>query len=120
MSDDYMAITEADKEKLSYAACVGGMALTGAAVGRFLGLQGLFVGGVTGAAYGLISCKTLQEPIKKKLFSQTSRLTDYEIVSALRALRFRSPLLKKDEALELLAAARQEIAKHPEKYSSYV
>ena len=117
MPEDFSLITETDKDKLSYGACVGGMALGGMAVGRWVGLQGLLAGGIAGAAYGLMSCKTLQEPIKQKLFSKTSRLTDHEIVTALQALRFQSPLLKKDQALEVLAAIRQEVAASPTKYS---
>lgn len=117
MPDEFSFITESDKDKVSYGACVGGMALGGMAVGRWVGLQGLLVGGIAGAAYGLMSCKTLQEPIKQKLFSKTSRLTDHEIVAALRALRFQSPLMKKDQALEVLAAIRQEVAANPGKYS---
>ena len=64
-----------------------------------------------------MSCKTLQEPIKQKLFSKTSRLTDHEIVAALRALRIHSPSLKKDQALEVLTAIRQDVAANPTKYS---
>ena len=120
MSDDFTLITEADKDTLSYGACVGGMAVTGAVVGRWIGLQGLLVGGIAGTAYGLMSCKVLQEPIKQKLFSQTSRLTDHEIVSAIRALRFNAPPLKKNQAMEALAAVRQEVARNPAKYSSCV
>ena len=117
MSDDFSILTEADKDKWSYGACVGGMALGGMAIGRWVGLQGLLVGGIACAAYGLMSCKTLQEAIKQKLFSKTSRLTDHEIVATLRALRFQSPSLKKDQALEVLAAIREEVALNPAKYS---
>lgn len=59
MPEDFSLITEADKDKLSYGACVGGMALGGMAVGRWVGLQELLAGGIDGAAYGLMSCKTL-------------------------------------------------------------
>lgn len=34
MPDEFSLITESDKDKLSYVACVGGMALGGMAVGR--------------------------------------------------------------------------------------
>lgn len=39
------------------------------------------------------------------------QLTDHEIIAALRALRFQTPLLKKDQALEVLAAIRQNSAR---------
>ena len=52
MPDDFSIMTEADKDKLSYGACLGGMALGGMAVGRWLGRQGLLVDGITAAAYG--------------------------------------------------------------------
>ena len=41
-------------------------------MGRWVDLQGLLIDGITGTAYGLISCKILQEPIKQKLFSKTT------------------------------------------------
>ena len=43
MPDEFSFITESDKDKLSYGACVGGMA-----IGRWVGLQGLLVGGIAG------------------------------------------------------------------------
>lgn len=52
MPDDFSIMTEADKDKLSYGACLGGMAFGGMAVGRWLGRQGLLVDGITAAAYG--------------------------------------------------------------------
>ena len=66
--------------------------------------------GIASNTNGLLICKTLQERIKQKLFSKASRLTDYEIVAALRALQLQSPLLEKDQALEVLAAICQEVA----------
>ena len=45
------------------------------------------------------------------------RLTDHDIVAALRALQFQSPSLKEDQALEVMAAIRQEVAANPTKYS---
>lgn len=43
--------------------------------------------------------------------SEDLQLTDHEIIAALRALRFQTPLLKKDQALEVLAAIRQNSAR---------
>jgi hypothetical protein len=114
--ENFMFITEQDKSDAAYAACVGGMALSGAAFGRLVGLKGLVVGGVGGAVYGLLSCRTLAEPIKAKLFSSTAKLTDGEIAAALRAIRLQHPSVSKSDALRQLAAIRSEVARNPMKY----
>jgi hypothetical protein len=67
--DDFNIISEQDTRDLSYGSCVAGSALTGLAVGRILGLQGLLAGAAAGLALGLLTCRHLQEPIKRKLFS---------------------------------------------------
>jgi len=55
MPDEFSFITETDKNKRSYGVCIGGMTLGGMAVGRWISLQGLLVGAIAGAAYGLLS-----------------------------------------------------------------
>ena len=104
--DDFNIISEQDKKDLSYGACVAGSALTGMAVGRFIGLQGLLAGAAAGLAFGLLACRHLQEPIKKKLFSDTGRLTDQELAQAPRAVRLETGVQSKADAMYLLAAAR--------------
>jgi hypothetical protein len=118
--DDFTILSEEDKSHISYGACVAGMTLTGMAVGRFVGLQGVLAGGVAGAAFGLLTCKHLQEPIKRKLFSPTATLSDHELSSALRAIRTQRPLVRKHEAMDMFARIREEIAGNPEKYARTV
>lgn len=113
---DFHILTEEDKTRISYGACVGTTTLTGMAVGRLLGLQGLIGGGVAGLAWGLLLCPLLQEPIKDKLFSPNTRLSDQEITSALRAVRHQRPLIAKQDAMTLLAQVRLEVSRHPQKY----
>lgn len=60
--------------------------------------------------------RTLRKTFENNLF-EPPELTDHEIAAALRALRLRSPLQKKDQALKVLAALRQEVAANPAKYS---
>ena len=89
---------------------MGGMALTAP-------FGGVIAGAVGGAALGLLACKVLQDPIKKKIFSAAARLTDHEILMALRALRVQQPNISKEDALNLLARIRLEATKNPAKYS---
>jgi hypothetical protein len=48
----------------------------------------------------------LQEPIREKIFSAQARLTDQEILAALRAIRQERPGITKKDALSLLAHVR--------------
>lgn len=105
--DDFNIITDEDKTDLSYGACVLGTTLTGLAVGRFAGVQGLLAGGGVGLAIGLLTCKTLSGPIKKKLFSQTGRLSDHELAQALQAVRQQTSVTRKSDAMLLLSLARK-------------
>jgi len=114
--DEFELFSEKDKSNIAYGACVGGMALTGAAVGRFLGLQGVMVGAVAGAAYGLMTCSKLEAPIRRKLFSSKSRFSDKELASGLAALRLREPRLSKAEAMKRFAQVRHEVSSNPRKY----
>ena len=114
--DNFNIITEEDKLNMSYGACVGGHALIGMAVGRFVGIEGLLAGGIVGTAVGLLTCKRLQEPIKKKLFSSHAHLRDREIAAALQEIHQQRPELSKQDAIDLLASVRREISLNPKKY----
>lgn len=106
--DDFSFLTEEEKQQASYNACVGAATLTGMAVGRFGGLPGLLLGGGVGLAVGIKACKSqvLQESIRQKRFSSTSRLSDQEILAALRAIRIARPGVLKQDAMTLLAQVR--------------
>lgn len=84
------------------------MTLTGLAVGRFGRLPGLLLGGGVGLAVGIKACRSpmLQEPIRQKIFSAQSRLTDQEVLAALRAIRQERPGISKKDAMALLAQVR--------------
>src|SRR6185503_8287456 len=117
MSDfNFNIITEEDKEQMSYVACVGGATITGMAVGRFVGVQGVLIGAAAGAAYGLLTCRRLAPAIKRKLFSRGDKLSDHELAQVLQAVKEQSDVRTKSEAMNLLAAAREEILKNPAKY----
>jgi hypothetical protein len=119
MSDlNFNIFTEKDKENISYGACLGGSALTGMAVGRFVGVQGIIVGGIAGLAIGLMTCQRLTPAIKQKLFSVHTRLSDRELLQALQAVREQKPGIGKSEAMDLFAAARSEIFRSPSRYNS--
>ena len=73
-------------------------------------------GGIVGTAVGLLTCKRLQEPIKKKLFSSQAHLRDHEIVAALREIHRQRLKLSKQDTIDLLANVRREISLNPQKY----
>lgn len=116
--DDFNILTEEDKTRVSYGVCVAGSTIVGIGVGRFLGLQGVLAGAAAGAAWGLLTCKHLQAPIKQKLFSPLAKLSDHELTSALRAIRSQHPRLSKAKAMDMLAQARFEISRNPRQYRS--
>lgn len=116
--DDFNILTEEDKNRVSYGVCVAGSTIVGIGVGRFLGVQGVLAGAVAGAAWGLLTCKHLQAPIKRKLFSPLAQLSDHELTSTLRAIRAQHPQISKAKAMDLLARARFEISRNPRRYES--
>ena len=118
MTDDFTVFSDKDKQGFSYGVCVGGAALTGAAVGRILGLQGLAVGAAAGLAYGLMACPHLKEPIKRKLFSQNGKLSDAELSHALQTVKRETGVKSKADAMFLLSAARAASASESSSSSS--
>lgn len=117
---DFNILTERDKNNVSYTACLGGSALTGMAVGRFLGLQGLLAGGAGGLVIGLMACKRLSPLIKQKFLNPNVSLTERELVESLQAVREVKPGINKSEALQLFAAVREEVGRQPAKYSCHI
>lgn len=120
MDENFELLNEEEKNTTAYRACVLGTTLTGVAVGRFGGLQGILVGGLAGLAYGLVGCKYINKQIKEKLFSSTAKLRDDEIKTLLSQIRTRHSTISKKNAIELLANVRLKIAKNKGKYRSFV
>ena len=112
--DDLSVFTPADKSSAAYLACVGGMGLVGASVGRFGGLYGLFLGAAAGIGYGLLSCKRLSPVIERKLLSQSDRLTDAELTQVLGVLREQAGVQTRREGLHVIAQVRHAAALNPE------
>ena len=104
--EEFGFFTDRDRKDASYAACVGGATLVGAAVGRFALLPGLLAGAATGLAIGLLACERLSPAIGRKLFSQHERLSEQEVLQALRALRDETGVQTKNDAMYLLGHLR--------------
>jgi len=115
MAEDFELFTEEDKRSIAYGACVFGQVAIGATIGSIAGGQTL-LGAAGGAVWGFFTCRYLEDHIKRKLFSQSGRLSEDEFRQALLATKKQFPLISKREALELLAAARHEAAKNPVRY----
>jgi hypothetical protein len=116
--DNFDVITEKDKSTLLYGACVLGWTATGAAVLRSTGVVGLLLGGVGGAAWGLLTCKYIEKGLKQKISSPTAMLSDDELLSALQAMHTMQPLITKNEAMELFAQVRNEVTCNPQAYQA--
>ena len=115
MAEEFNILTAQDKQNVSYGLCVLGQTAIGASLGSLVGGQTL-LGAAGGAVWGLFTCKHLAEPIKRKLFSQTGRLTEHEFKQALLAAGQQFPGISKSQALGLLASARIEAVKKPNQY----
>jgi hypothetical protein len=104
--EDFDPLSAKDRQDVSYVACIGGTTLVGAAVGRFGGLPGLVGGAAVGLAIGLLTCKRLAPAIEKKIFSSSERLTEGEVLSAIRVIRDQTGVRSKTEARYLLSQVR--------------
>ncbi len=112
--DDVRVITELDRKHVAYGLCVLGFTGVGASWGAAGGL--VLLGAAGGAVAGLYSCRHLSEPIKRKLFSRTGRLSEDEFRLALIAARREFPFASKPQLLNLIADARIEAARVPSRY----
>jgi hypothetical protein len=107
--DDFSVFTDKDRQDISYGACIGGMVLVGAAVGRLAMLPGLFAGAAAGLAIGLVTCKRLSPAIEQKIFSQNEKLSDFEVLHTLRVIRDETGIKTKADAMYLLSYLRSEV-----------
>lgn len=115
MAEDFNIFTEDDKKHVSYGLCVLGMTATGMTLGSMAGGQTL-LGGVGGTVWGLFTCKHLAEPIKQRLFSQSSRLTDAEFKQVFVAARRQFPFATKNQLFDLIMNAKLEGRRFPSRY----
>lgn len=113
MDDIEQFFTPQDRSSAAYMACVGGMGLTGAAVGRFGGLQGLFLGAAVGVAYGLLTCKKLSPIIERKFLSKHESFTDGELKQVLAVLGQVGGVQSRSEGMYVLAHVRHAVTHHP-------
>lgn len=115
MSDDLNVLTDEEKKHMSYRLCVLGTGALGATFGSIAGGQTL-LGAAGGTVFGLFSCKLVAEPLKRKLFSQNTLLTEPEFKLVLAGAKRQFPFATKLQLLELMANARMESRRAPTKY----
>jgi hypothetical protein len=106
MSDDFNVLSQKDRQDMSYAACIGGSVLIGAAVGSMLALPGMLAGAAEGLAVGLLTCRRLSPAIERKLFSRTERFSERELTTVLKAVRDQTGASSKSDAMYLLRHVR--------------
>ena len=112
MADDFSLFTEEDKNHASYALCVLGHMAVGATLGSMAGGQTL-LGAGGGTVWGLFNCRYLSQPIKRKLFSQRERLSDWEFRQVLTAAKREFPLATKPQLLGLITQIRLDSYRSP-------
>jgi hypothetical protein len=112
---EFDILTDEDRRHAAYAICVLGMAATGATFGSMAGGQTL-LGFLGGAGAGLFMCKTVEGPLKQKLFRSEATMTDREFLSLLRKVKSEYPRLGRSEVLNMLARSKLESAKYPSRY----
>ncbi|MEI8266729.1 MAG: hypothetical protein WCI59_13395 [Betaproteobacteria bacterium] len=103
--DNFEIFNEKDRKDISYGACVAGSALTGVAVGRILGLQGIAAGGAAGLVIGMVTCKKVAPIIERKLMNEEP-MSEGEVASVLKLIRDETGARTKAAAMGLLAQAR--------------
>lgn len=105
--DDFNLFSLQDRQDISYAACIGGSVILGGMVGSFSrSTPGILIAAAVGLALGLLACKQFNPAIEKKIFSGTERLSEGELLSALRVVRDQTGVQTKSEAMYLLSQAR--------------
>lgn len=104
--DNFMLFTQQDRQDLSYGVCMGTMALSGVAVGRFAGLWGVLGGAVAGVLAGLVACRRLSPAIEQKLFTADARFSEAELLEVLLALHLQGGAATKREGMYVLTAVR--------------
>ena len=107
--DDFALLSEEDKQNGAYVVCVFGTTVSGLLVGAYSRspFNMLLLGGA-GLALGLKACKLpiVQDALRTKISSSNSKLTDNEILTALRAIRQEHPGISKSDAMGILAEVR--------------
>jgi hypothetical protein len=112
---DEFQINDQTKGHVSYGVCVLGMTGTGAIMGSMAGGQTL-LGAAGGMVVGLVLCKTVETPIKRKLFGANERMTEGEFRALASQVGNSYPTLTPNQVLDLIAAARLAAIKDPNKY----
>lgn len=115
MDDSLELFTEKDKEHAAYGLCVLGWVATGATLGSLAGGQ-TFLGVAGGAAWGLFTCRYLTEPLKRRLFSYSERLSEDEFRQVFTAAKRQFPFAAKGELLDAIAQSRVEFTRSPTRF----
>ena len=115
MDDSFEILSEDDKRHLAYQLCVLGWVAGGATFGSFAGGMTL-AGAAGGAAMGLLMCKGVERPLKWKLFSQGSAMTEPEFRRLAAQTSQTYAQLSRHEVLDLLAAVRLDAQNYPGRY----
>jgi hypothetical protein len=115
MDNSFEILSEEDKRHLAYQLCVLGWVAGGATAGSFAGGMTL-AGAAGGAAMGLLMCKGVERPLKWKLFSQGSTMSEGEFRRLAVQTSQTYGHLSHQQVLDLLAAARIDAHNYPGRY----
>lgn len=105
---DFDVITDKDKSHVAYGMCVLGTFAAGGALGSMAspGL-GTVIGALGGGVFGLYACKTVEQPLKDRLFSASSTMMTPVEFSRLANQTARAfPHLSREQVLDMIAQSR--------------
>jgi hypothetical protein len=91
------------------------MTAAGTTFGSMAGGQTL-LGFLIGAGAGMFMCKTVEQPLKQKLFRSGVTMTEREFLALIQKTRLEYPKLPRSEILNTIARSRLESDKYPSRY----
>ena len=118
MQDDIAFLTNDEKRSVAYGLCVLGTAATGATFGSLAGGQTI-LGAIGGAVVGLVMCTSVQEPLKEKLFSTNTTMSELEFLSLARQIKQTHRNLTRSQVFDVIAAARLDVIRNGPRYASF-
>lgn len=113
--EGFEVLTDEDRRSYAYALCVLGMVAAGGTLGSMAGGMTL-PSAAGGLAFGLLMCRTVEKPLKQKLFDASARMTPEEFRLLAGQTARSQPGLTRKGVLDLLAQARSEAAAAPAQF----
>lgn len=116
--DSFLELSEELKSKSAYRVCLVGLTGIGIAYGSVVPGLGTVAGGTVGLVSALYFCPYLEGPIKRKLFSSNTLMTDNDVFMAFKAAQLQFPHMEDTDILNILASSRILYSRQPSRFQS--